>query len=389
MEQLDYSKIKVLVLGGSGRQMLPILRELHELKCSVTTINSSIFDVGFSSRYPNHRIIIKNTGDYKKDFIDSMNKEIDKGNYDVIIHLSDMITDYLATHYDNYRLKIHGFFPNEVVFNKIYDKQKTMKECFRNSIAIPETYFGNEDICDFIRRVGFPLVIKPRKGCGSVGFKIIRNKEVFLRLLNDKSNFLDTNVIQAFIAPPAKQYNVHMFLDSKQKVCMGVPTEKCRWFPVDGGASCFCRIIQNEKLVDIAGKLLKAIGWSGCAEVEFIFDQKDQKYKVMEINGRTSASIKICDLAGVNVAEQMIQLSLGWPVKSYASCVSDIRMRCSQTDLLWFFFAKDRFCVSPSWFDRKNTHDQIFSFLDPIPWFTYSIQAVARVNKEMKKRKRD
>ena len=46
----------------------------------------------------------------------------------------------------------------------------------------------------------------------------------------------------------------------------------------------------------------------------------------------------------------------------------------------------DRFKTQPSWFDFKKNHDYIWSWKDPVPFFTYTIEHVLTYRADMKKR---
>ena len=150
-----------------------------------------------------------------------------------------------------------------------------------------------------------------------------------------------------------------------------------------------CRTVRRPDILAYCEKLLRLIGWRAYCEIELIADPRDGLPKVMEINGRASASIKICTLAGANVAQQMIQLGYGEPVQVFEAVRQDVRMRCIHTDLLWLLNAPDRFSRKPSWFSCVRTHDQIFSLRDPLPFFTFSLQSLAKYKQEIRKRKRD
>jgi hypothetical protein len=82
----------------------------------------------------------------------------------------------------------------------------------------------------------------------------------------------------------------------------------------------------------------------------------------------------------------MLEYCFGEKVSSYKKYKIGQRLRCSQTDLLWFIKSPDRFKSKPSWFSNKNTKDQIFDISDPLPWFTFSIQKAMQLKKEMSKR---
>jgi len=144
--------------------------------------------------------------------------------------------------------------------------------------------------------------------------------------------------------------------------------------------------VERNDIIASCSKLLKIIKWRGAADIDLIQDPRDGKAKIMEINPRVSGSVKIVFSSGINIAEQIIQLATDKPVSNYLEYKKDVRLRCIHTDLLWFIKSSQRFNTKPSWFSWKNTRDQIWSVDDPLPFFTFSIQAVLKYKREMKKR---
>lgn len=380
------NNVKALVLDGPGRQILPIIKGLHECKCHITTLNYSKLDVGYASRYPRKKILEKNIENNLQAIIEVVEKELKTGTYDVLIPLSDSLTELIAKRKDDYLKYIKPIVPSYDIFIKAYDKQKTMEICQKIGVANTLTRLKGESVVKFIEKVKFPIVLKPRRACGSVGFHCVRSEEE-LRLLLDQIDF-EEYVMQEYIQQSGKQFNVHLFMDSKGELSFAVPTEKCRWFPTDGGASCFCRIVEQPSLIEPCKKLLREIQWQGYCEIELIEDTKDGIIKIIEINGRPSASIKICELGGINVVKNMLELAYDKPVTHQKVRFQDMRMRCIHTDLLWLFKSTERWKARPIWFNNRHTHDQIFSISDPWPFVTFSIAAFGKYKKEMEKRRR-
>ena len=379
----DYSGMKVLVFDGGSRQILPILKELHDLKCNVTTFCITKLDNGYVSRYPNHRIL---RGD--ADYYDRLIMELQNGNYDVLLPLSDSTMDIVTSHYDELIKYVKIPTPDRVTFLRAYNKQETMEICMDNKIPCPITKREDQDLYDFVNQVGFPLIAKPRMANGSRGLKIVKDLKTLEELIRTKAIILDDYVIQEFIPQSGKQFNIHLFRDEKGIITSNLVTEKSRWFPVDGGASCLCRTYWDGRIAKECARLLHAVDWKSYCEIEMIVDPRDGIAKVMEINGRASASIKIMDLAGINVSQQMLQLAYGIPVETYGIQKDDIRLRCLITDVLWFIKSKDRFTRKPNWFSPIRTHDALFSLSDPVPFFAYIIKEIPKYRDEMKKRER-
>ena len=240
----------------------------------------------------------------------------------------------------------------------------------------------------FVEKVGFPMIAKPRMACGSMGLKIVKSREQLDQLISSGVVNLDEYVLQEFIPQTGTQYNVHLFMDDDRNLPANLVTEKNRWYPVDGGASCMCRTAENKQVHDDAARLLKHVEWRSYCEVEMIQDPRDGISKVMEINGRASASIKIMYLAGINVAKQMLQMAYSEPIESYGPAKADIRMRCLLTDVLWLLQSPDRFTRKPSWFSPVRTHDVIFSLKDPLPFFSFILESIPKYSKAMAQRRR-
>lgn len=331
---------------------------------------------------------MKNIDDDEITAFDTFDNLIKSGKYDIIIPLSDFSANLLAQkkeYYENqYKVKIAT---NDInTFNKAYDKLQTMKICMDNNIPCPITLPEVFNINDVPLDIAYPLVVKPRSACGSIGFHIVyRRIELQKHLDNAK---LGPLLVQEFIPQNGKQYNVHLFFDKNSELKSGVVTEKCRWFPIDGGSSTLCKTINRQDILNECVKLLKILKWVGYCDVDLLEDPRDGMIKIIEINARISANVKICFLSGVDISKQLLELYSGQEVTEFLDYKKNVCLRCIHTDFLWFIKSKNRFKTKPSWFRIYKTYDQIFSLDDPFPFLSYSIQSVFKYKKEMKKRER-
>ena len=257
-----------------------------------------------------------------------------------------------------------------------------------NDIPCPTSLINVSRIEELLASdVKYPIVMKPKVGYGAIGFKKIETKEELEVILSSLKDDISNYVFQEYIPQTDLQYECAMFIDDNNQVKTSVVFSKNRWFPVNGGSSTLNITVERPDIVDSCSKLLKLIKWRGPADIDLIQDPRDGVAKIMEINPRISGSVKITFLAGTNQAKQMLELLYNQEVTRYESYTVGQRLRCSQTDFLWFLKSKDRFKTKPSYFNRKHTKDQIFSWSDPIPWFSFSFQKLFNYRKEMKKRK--
>ena len=68
-----------------------------------------------------------------------------------------------------------------------------------------------------------------------------------------------------------------------------------------GKASTFAELVDIPELQDIAQKYLGLIGYYGIAEVEFMKDHRDGKYKLLEVNPRIWGWHTLAIAAGVDL----------------------------------------------------------------------------------------
>jgi len=384
---MEYSGLNVLLTEGGSRQTLPMAKAFSELGCRVTTLNSSSLDVGNVSKYPTKKIIGRCTPNDHSGTKNEIERILKNEKYDLVVPMSDFTASLLSKNKAFFSQYAEIATTDWEIFNNAFDKLNTMKICMDNGIPCPKTILNVESVDD-LKEMKFPVVIKPRSGWGSIGFNIVESKEKLSKILKTTDTTLGPMFVQEYIPQTAKQFNAHMFLDSNHNVKTALITEKNRWFPIDGGASTLSITVDRPDIVDICSRLLKEMKWVGYCDVDLILDPRDDVPKIIEINARISANVKICYLVGVNIARQIVESYLGNDVTQYDTYKKDVRLRSMHTDLLWFLKSKSRLKIKPSWFSFKHTSDQIFSLTDIKPWFAFTIQAFKNYRNEMRKRKR-
>lgn len=384
---MNFSEIHVLILEGYARQALPMIKAFYKLGCTVTTLNASKLDVGYASRYPHEKIIGTCSRDDYEGTVNQVKELLQTNKYDLVVPLVDFSADLLARNYDEFKKYTKVATNPFSVYDLAQDKLNTMKICMENDIPCPQTLIGI-DSCKSLKdkEIKYPIIIKPRVGYGAVGFKVINSYEDLQNIVENKKIRLAEYVIQEYIPQTDIQYETAMFVDDENNVKSALVFSKNRWFPIEGGSSTLNITINRPDIVEMCSKLLKTIGWRGCADIDLIQDPRDGIAKVMEINPRVSGSVKISFEAGIDLARQMIEYEFGEEVTEYRKYKIGQRLRCSQTDLLWFLKSPHRFKSNPSWFSFKQTKDHTFSIDDPLPWVSFSVQAVLRYRDEMKKR---
>ena len=383
-----YSNVRVLLIEGRARQVMPLMESLHKLGCHVTTYNASKLDMGYASHYPDKKVLsFCNAKDPEKSW-EAMSHELKTKEYDLVIPLNDFVAIMLSQHKEELKPYVTIAANDWDVFQFASDKLKTMKVCMENGIPCPKTFVADDELEDLSSLdLTYPICIKPRTGFSAVGFRMIDNPDELEHIVTATKKKYGAPLIQEYIPQTDLQYKAELFVDKNGDIKSCCIFSKVRWYPIDGGSSTLNMSVNRPDIQESCEKLLKAIGWRGYADIDLIQDPRDGIAKVMEINPRITGSVKICYACGVNFSEQILQDYLDLPVTEYLKYKEGQYLRYLHTDFLWFLKSKNRFSCKPSWFDFRHSVDQIWSAKDPWPWFTYTMANITRVKSDSKKRK--
>lgn len=383
-----YSNVRVMLIEGRARQVLPLMKSLHQLGCHITTFNTSKLDMGYTSRYPDRKILSYcDSQDPDKSWM-SIFKELKTKQYDLVIPLNDFVAIMLSQHKEELKPYVRIEVNDWNVFQYASDKLKTMRTCMENNIPCPRTYLADETLVDLSKLdLNYPICIKPRTGYSAVGFRRIDSPDKLDSVVAATKAKYGAPLIQEYIPQTDLQYKAELFVDMNGDIKSACVFAKLRWYPIDGGSSTLNMTVHRPDIIDTCTRLLKIINWKGYADIDLIQDPRDNVAKVMEINPRITGSVKICYTVGIDFSKQIIQQYLEENVTPYLEYSEGKYLRYLHTDILWFIKSPTRFSFKPSWFDFRNTVDQIWSVKDPWPWFTYTLQGMIHIKGDKAKRK--
>ena len=87
----------------------------------------------------------------------------------------------------------------------------------------------------------------------------------------------------------------------------------------------------------VAIKFLEKLGWTGSANLDVIYDTRDHLPKVIEINPRVGAMVRIAFEAGVDIARMQLQLAFELSVEKTREYQEGIVLRNLLLDIPWLF----------------------------------------------------
>ncbi len=199
--------------------------------------------------------------------------------------------------------------PGMPVIENIFNKEKLIRTAQMIGHAVPLSFFPED--YDHINkyRIVYPSIIKGKFGLDF--YKKTGKKAYYLQsdaelnsCLRSLSGQLDANKIMIQNVIPEgdqKTVSVAVFVD-KGNIMASWVGEKLREHPLKFGTATYCRSIHQEELIEIARELVKELNYSGVCEIEYLFDPRDKKYKLIELNARTWLWVELAKECGINFA---------------------------------------------------------------------------------------
>ncbi len=384
---MDYRKVKVLVLDAGGRQTISLVRGLKRIGCHVTVICKSKWDLCYVSRYPDVKLlpVYEQTDN---GWWDSVMAEVKTGKYDVLMPISEYTTNWVTGHETELKPYCRLACATREVYMRAFNKQVTFETAMDIGIACPKTRRENQTVEEYLQTVDMPIIIKPRSGVGSIGFKKITQPEQLYRLVEKGEVDPDQYVIQKCIQFD-RRCSANIVMDKNGEVKTALALEVLRQYPVEAGTATLIRTIDDPALIEDAVKLLRALKWNGFAQVSCMRDKNTGEAVLCEINGRIPAGVILCELCGINIAQQMIELAYDEPITAFPiNQKFDVYARHIQADVMWFLKSPNRFKGKPNWFSWRHTTDYLASWKDPLPAIAYTFRQMGNYKKNMAKRDR-
>lgn len=386
-----HNNVSVLIFGAGGRQTLPVCKGFFELGCNVICYCRSRSDTGNLTKYHTRTVFYNDIKIGDEDFNTCGERLIKEQRFDIVVPVGDQGAKFLAERKESLR-KYAAIAVNDwEVFQYAIDKLNTMRVCQEQGVPAPKTIITDNPV-DEVKSgaISFPVVVKPRTGVGSVGFHIFRSIEKLEAFWENYDNQNGLLLIQEYIEQGENpQYRADFYRDRDGVFRLAMVGKVTRWFPLDGGSGIFAFTIHDEEIEKNCKKLLDAINWRGYANIDMVWDVRSGQAKILEINARPGASIRLDYIAGANISRLILEDELGLPVTDMLKYEDNHRMSCFLPDLLWLLKSKNRFRTKPSWFDRRGVNDAIFTWDDPLPTFGFLVHSITSFRTKMRERKRN
>ncbi|MHA7844309.1 MAG: ATP-grasp domain-containing protein [Winogradskyella sp.] len=248
------------------------------------------------SRFIEKFIYYENTT--PEEWIDKIDATVEDYSIDLIMPIFDVSTKRILEHQNNLKnrsklcsLSSLSNFETALRKDLLYLFLKS------NNLPCPESIIVDSRFKNDFVNLDFPLVAKPTYGFnGGMGVKLVNDKNELLNYINaikTDNPILLQKFIEGFDVTCnvlCKNGDIQAYTMQKAAIIKSVKVTPQFEFS----------FFNDKALLGLMKDLMKALNWSGVANIDFRFDETDNTYKVIEINPRFWLNTEASALAGVN-----------------------------------------------------------------------------------------
>lgn len=280
---------RVIILGGHI-QALGLARQTAQLDIPVVLFVEDGYSV---ARFSNsvEKTVIFGT-------VDQLEKKLacyrDSGT--LLFPTADDYVEFLAEKYSELNKHFILGIPNPEIVTLFGDKRKTYQFAEQAGISHPKSWYPDtlDDVEHIADKITYPVVIKPgvmysfHKMFGKKAFRSDSKEELVNRCTEISRKMpIKSLVIQEFLSGGAKSlFSYGAFVVNGEPKAW-VMANRIRQNPMDfGNSTTFAVTCDIPAIEQSARRILKDTKYTGLAEVEYMYDDKSDTYKFLEINTR-------------------------------------------------------------------------------------------------------
>ena len=242
----------------------------------------------------------------------------------------DFVTGYESVLEKRYMLEGQ----NKVLRSSMLNKQKTLELARSLGIPIPNFWEINtlENIVEVQNQVMFPALIKPLY---SHIFQSYFHKKFFLaknqsELSAYAKKLLDLNIkfmISEMVpGPDSLLSSFYTYLTPDGKELFWYTKRVIRRFPVNHGGATYHITDWLPETAALGEKFFKGIQYKGLGNIEFKFDKRDGKLKLIEVNPRFTAAQELLVKSGLDISYIIYSYLIGAEVPVFSIPKKNIRL---------------------------------------------------------------
>ncbi|MCF6136799.1 hypothetical protein [Pseudalkalibacillus berkeleyi] len=321
LEDTQISEQRPVLICNAHITGLAVARGLGRKGVPVIALDREDRGLAFSSKYVKHRGVCPNPVVAEKAFIQYL-MDIGPAFSQKCVLIPSM--DEWALSFAKYADQLSEYyiwpFSSYETIEQILDKSQLYERANELGVPVPGySKLTDSNIHELPNQLSFPMVLKPINkrafyDAFQEGLFIASDQKEYVEMTKKaKEAGLDL-IAQEFVDVQRDGYvTIAVYMDGEQNLRGALAGRRLEIYPPRSGTTCLVESIQAPELTDRAVAVLKDFSYEGIAECEFLYDEKDGEYKLLDINTRPWKWIGLPIHCGVNLPHLLYSYVNGEP----------------------------------------------------------------------------
>jgi D-aspartate ligase len=324
------STSKPSALVGFPREVsgLAVIRSLQRHGIKVSAYDCDPGSAGLFVRGLDHRHVWPCPNGNESQFVESLLRVGDTRHPPVLIDLEAKALEAISRHQNAVQQRFRIILPPLDVLDIAQDKAKTAHFFTEHNLGVPITATLSSEQNMVCWQGGYPAVLKPRRGKGGRGQRVVHSDQEARESWRILKPGPDEYLIQEWISGPVQNlFTVGLLCAPGGEVRASFSGQRLgvvQTSKIPQGPSSIVRSVRLPDLLDVACRFARLAGWSGFAELEFKKDERDGVYKILEINPRMWAWIRLPIACGVDFPYLYYTMATTGDCPSVSSFTEDV-----------------------------------------------------------------
>lgn len=302
------TRVRAFVLNASTPNGLGAIRSLGREGIPVTAVDRDARAAGLRSRYAD-ALVLPDPSLHPQEVLEGLLEAGRKlPSKSVLFPCSDAYVLFISRYRSELAERFELCVPPERVLEGMVNKRKQYEEAARIGTPIARTFYPRDmnDVMDIRDLLDYPAFIKPYYShlwhpvFGNKGFKVQDPHELEERFSQVFAAGLEALVQSIIQGPNTNHVKVCAYYarDGERRALF--LTRKIRQNPVEFGVGTIMESFHDDELAALGTRFLEGIGYRGIGSIELKLDDRDGRYKMIELNPRLWAQNSQPTCAGIN-----------------------------------------------------------------------------------------
>ncbi len=381
---------KILVTSGNTRVAYAICRSLAENGYEVYIGDQNSFTMAGMSRFCKGRMTYPSPFTKQQEFIESLVTFMKQESIDIILPVLEETFTCLKHKEILKNAGVAFFLPEYSDALALHAKGTLTAISQELNIDVPPTWELEEVLNSATCReeLPFPVIVKPKQGGGGWGMKKFTSAADLYTVTSSEiefpQNYIVQSIVQGQLIGVCGIYHQGKCIASDSYISTTV-------YPLRVGQPTTRLTQAFPQAIEAMNTLLAHMQWDGVCEIDFIFDEKNNKSYLIDANPRFWGSIKHNIAANVNYPLYYALLAQNITNFSINEAQADTRTRWLGGDILRVLAEtkesknKLQYIYNTIFKPLHYTANDDWDIKDPLPFITWGINLI--LNKLLRRKK--